>query len=221
MKFLKVQKAIPRNNQILHFFPFVDKRRFIRAKSRIGTRQLDFNAKHPILLHWKYHVVDFFLRNEPKDYSHEGTEHKRSIVQQRFWVIGVRNALFSLKNRCITCRKGRAQTMFPVMAELPIEMMDASTAFENFGIDYFGPFTVKFGRGTEKLVLVVHLSNSTSHTHRDSPKVGNRKLSERNYSVYSSKKQTNKKWSVRTGQTSLDQAESSKSSCRGMKQRQN
>ena len=36
------------------------------------------------------------------------------------------------------------------MAELPTERLDASTAFANVGIDYFGPFTVKIGRRNEK-----------------------------------------------------------------------
>ena len=73
-----------------------------------------------------------------------------NIVQQRFWIFGVRNVLRSIKNKCITCRRGRAQTMTPVMAELPTERLDASTALAN--VDYIGPFTVKIGRrhGHEK-----------------------------------------------------------------------
>ena len=47
-------------------------------------------------------------------------------------------------------RRGRAQTITPVMAELPTERFDASTAFANVGVDYFGPFTVKIGRRNEK-----------------------------------------------------------------------
>ena len=40
--------------------------------------------------------------------------------------------------------------MTPVMAELPTEGLDASTAFANVVVDYFGPFTVKIGRRNEK-----------------------------------------------------------------------
>ena len=36
------------------------------------------------------------------------------------------------------------------MTELPTERLDASTAFANVGVDYFGPFTVKIGRRNEK-----------------------------------------------------------------------
>ena len=66
------------------------------------------------------------------------------------WILGIRSALGSIKNKCVTCRKGRAQTIAPVMADLPEERLDASTAFTNVGVDYFGTFIVKIGRRNEK-----------------------------------------------------------------------
>ena len=82
MKSLKAEKQIPKGSKILQFSPFLDKEELIRAKGRIGKSQLDCNAKHPILLHWKHHAVASFLRNEHKDYQREGTEHVRNIVHQ-------------------------------------------------------------------------------------------------------------------------------------------
>ena len=102
------------------------------------------------LLHWNYHAVELFLRNEHKDNQHEGTEHVRNSVQQKMWILGIRNALRSIKNKCVTCRKGRAQTIAPVMADLPEERLDASTTFTNVGVDYFGAFIVKIGQRNEK-----------------------------------------------------------------------
>ena len=105
MKSLKAEKEIPKVNKILQFSPFLDEEGLIRDKGRIGKSQLDFNAKHPILLHWKHHAVELFLRNEHKDNQHEGTEHVRNIVQQNMWILGIQNALRSIKNKCVTCRK--------------------------------------------------------------------------------------------------------------------
>ena len=150
MKSLRADKEIPKSSKILQFSPFLDEEGLIRAKGRIGKTQLDSDAKHPILLHWKHHAVELFLRNEHKNNQHEGTEHVRNIVQQKMWILVIRNALRSIKNKCATCRKGRAQTIAPVMADLPEERLDASTAFTNVGLDYFGPFIVKIGRRNEK-----------------------------------------------------------------------
>ena len=150
MKFLKAEKEILKNSKILQFSPFIDQQGLIRAQGRVGKSQLQFETKHPILLHWKHLVVELFLQNEHKNSHHEGTEHVRNIVQQKFWILGIRNALRSIKNKCIRCRKGRAQTKAPVMADLPEERLLASTVFSNVGVDYFGPFIVKIGRRNEK-----------------------------------------------------------------------
>ena len=80
MKSLKAEEEVPKGSKILQFFLFVDEEGLIRAKGRIGRSQLDFKANHPILLHWKHHAVELFLRNEHKDNQHEGTEHLRNII---------------------------------------------------------------------------------------------------------------------------------------------
>ena len=69
---------------------------------------------------------------------------------QQFRIIGQRNALGSVKNKFITCRRGKAQTIDPVMAYPHTERLDALTPFAYIRVDYFGPFTVKFGHRNEK-----------------------------------------------------------------------
>ena len=102
------------------------------------------------MLHWKQHAGVLFLRIEHKDNQHEGTEHVGNNVQQKMWILDKRNTLRSIKNRFVTFRKSRAQTIAPVMADLPEKRSDASTAFTNVRVDYFGPFIVKIRRGNEK-----------------------------------------------------------------------
>ena len=145
MKSLKAEKEVLKNSKIIQFSPFIDQQGLIRAQGRIGKSQLNFETKRPILLHWKHHVVELFLQNEPKNSHHDGTEHVRNIVQQKFWILGKRNALRSIKNKCFRCRKGRAQTKAPVMADLPAERFLASTVFSNVGVNNSGPLPVTIG----------------------------------------------------------------------------
>ena len=135
MKSFKAEKENLKNSKTLQFLPFIDQQGLFRAQGRIGRSQLNFETKHPILLHWKHHVVEIFLRNEHKNSHHEGTEHVRNIVQQKFWILGMRNALRSIKNKCIRCQEGRARTKAPVMADLLEERLVASTVFSNVGVD--------------------------------------------------------------------------------------
>ena len=108
MKSLKAEKEIPKGSKTLQFSPSLDKEGLMRAKGRLGKSQLDLNAKQQILQHWKNHAVLLFLRNEHQDNQHKGTEHVRNILQQKMWIVGIRNALRSIKNKCVTCRNGRA-----------------------------------------------------------------------------------------------------------------
>ena len=128
-KSLKVEREIPKGSKILQFSPFIDQRGLIRAKGR--TRKVNWTSTKSIQyfyignsMLWNYSCVTSTRTIPIKE-----TEHVKNIVQQQFCIIGVRNALRSIKNKCITYRKGRAQTMTPVMAELPTERFDAPTAF--------------------------------------------------------------------------------------------
>ena len=90
------------------------------------------------------------LAKRAKRQSTRGHWAGRKIVQQKIWILGIRNALRSIQNNCVTCRKGREQTIAPVTTNPPEERLDASTAFTNVGIDYFVPFIVKVWQWNEK-----------------------------------------------------------------------
>ena len=91
------------------------------------------------------------LRDLHFEHNHEGIEYVRSVIQQKFWIIGLRNALRSVKISCVFCRKIRAQHKTPFMADLPSERLDyQSYPFTNVGVDYFGPFEVKLFRRSMK-----------------------------------------------------------------------
>ena len=85
-----------------------------------------------------------------KRWLHEGVEYVRSIVQQRFWILGLRNALRSVKHDCVQSRK-TTKTMKPQMSNLPAGRVEAMVySFSNCGMDYFGPFQVKHFRKVVK-----------------------------------------------------------------------
>ena len=84
------------------------------------------------------------LRDLHFEHNHEGVEYVRSVIRQKFWIIGLRNALRSIKSSCVFCRKLPAQNKTPLMADLPPERLDyQSYPFTNVGVGYFGPFEVK------------------------------------------------------------------------------
>ena len=94
--------------------------------------------------------MELFLRFQHESKAHEGTEYLRNLIQQQVWIIGIRNALRSIRVKCVRCRKGNVQTMKPMMSDLPEQRLSGNFPFANVGVDYFGPLIVKIGRRFEK-----------------------------------------------------------------------
>ena len=129
--------------------PFFEEDRTIRVKGRLKHSNLDYNAKHPILLTAKHPVVQLLLEKAHQDKLHEGTEYVRNMLQQEYCIIGLTNALRKIKSRCINCRHRNANPIHPPMADLPRERLDEHVfPFAHTEVDYFGPFEIKFRQRT-------------------------------------------------------------------------
>ena len=133
------------------------------SENRLKHSNLEYNAKHPMLLTAKHPIVQILLERAHWDNLHEGTEYVRNNLQQEFWIVGLRNALRKIKSRCVKCRNRNANPIQPQMADLPREQPDK----------YVCPFTSLYGilriqvpmTYHEEMVLPLHLSNNQSSTH--------------------------------------------------------
>ena len=83
----------------------------------------DFDAKHPIILDGRHLFVELFLHHLHALYCHQGSDYVRAQLQQRFFILRIRSLLQSVKSDCFVCRKREAETLTPMMADLPIERL--------------------------------------------------------------------------------------------------
>ena len=147
-------KSLPlsKSSKIVEFSPFIGPNGLLRASGR--TKQLDvasFDMKHPILLDSRHPAVRLYLEQLHETHCHQGVDYLRALVQQQFAIVKLRTALRSIVSKCVTCRKRRAETINPIMSDLPRERLAfKARPFTNTGIDYFGPFYVAVKRSTEK-----------------------------------------------------------------------
>ena len=154
-----------KGGDLAKFSPFFDECGLIRIRGRIKHANLSFQQRPPILLSTKHDMVSVMIRDLHLEHNHEGVEYVRSVIQQKFWILGLRNALRSIKSNCVYCRKLRAQIKFPLMADLPAERLDyQSYPFTHVGMDYFGPFEVT--EIHETMVLFVYMFDHQSSAHR-------------------------------------------------------
>ena len=88
-------------------------------------------------------MVSVMLRDLHLESNHEGVEYVRSLIQQRVWILGLRNALRSTKSSCVYCRNLRVQIKSPFLSDIPADRLNyQSHPFPYIGMDYFGLFDV-------------------------------------------------------------------------------
>ena len=64
--------------------PLIEEDGTIRVKGRLKYSNLDYNAKHPILLTAKQSVVQILLEKAHRDNLHESTDYVRNMLQQKY-----------------------------------------------------------------------------------------------------------------------------------------
>ncbi len=145
------EKPCPSTSRILKLSPELDSHGILRAKARLQKAPVPLNTQQPIILPGNHPAVKLYLETVHKRSQHQGVEYIRSVVQQDFWILGIRSTLRAIKYRCLDCKRYSAKAETPPMADLSAERVAARVfPFTNVGVDYFGPFEVKLLRRSMK-----------------------------------------------------------------------
>lgn len=109
-------------------------------------------AVHPLLIPSKHPTATLLIRHHHKILGHAGQEHVLSILRQKFWILNARALTRKILRQCIPCRKTHEGIMNQMMGDLPkARLTPHEPPFTYTGLDFFGPFHVKRGRGTDKV----------------------------------------------------------------------
>ena len=161
----KKTMSVHSKSKLIGLLPFLDSNGIMRAKGRLRKADVGYQTKHPVILPSQHWAVRLFLENMHKRWHHEGVEYVRSIVQRKFWILGLRNALRSVKQDCVQCKK-MTKTMKPQMSDLPASRVEGMVySFSNCGVDYLGPFQVKHFRKVVKKRICLFTCFSTRAVH--------------------------------------------------------
>ena len=102
-----------------------------------------WNKEKFILLPAKHRLSWLIAEREHIGTGHLAVESTVAIIRSKYWIIGVRKIVKSIIGRCRTCKLKFKMLASQRMSPLPIERIKPSPAFQNVGLDYFGPFEVK------------------------------------------------------------------------------
>ena len=120
MEDLLDDKSVKRSSRIAQFTPFIGPHSLIPSPGRLlRLMEIDFDTKHPIVLDACHTFVKLFLHHIHLKNHHHGIDYLQSKVQEIHAIFKLRSTLRSIKSNCFFCRKLRAATIQPIMADLP------------------------------------------------------------------------------------------------------
>ena len=155
IELLKTNQAIPKDSG-LPFRPFLDKTHLLRVGGRISNSKFSYSKMHPIILHGKHPVTKLIIRSEHLCLLHAGPTLLISL-NQLFHIICLRNTARSITRQCMTCRHHLLKPQDQLLGQLPLERVTPSSVFEKVGIDYAGPFKIKYGHMRKPTVVKAYI----------------------------------------------------------------
>ena len=142
-------KSVNISSSIRNLHPFmVDG--LLLVGGRLRHAGIEAEARNPIILPKKAHVVDLLVRHYHSRAGHSGREHVLSLIREKYWIIKGRMALSRVLSSCYDCKRRLLPPDSRKMSDLPYERVTpGKPPFTFVGVDYFGPFYVKRGRCME------------------------------------------------------------------------
>ncbi|KAI8441772.1 hypothetical protein MSG28_005461 [Choristoneura fumiferana] len=113
---------------------------------RLNKSDLEFFAKHPILLPNNDHVVNLLVDAYHKRFLHAGPNLMLSLLRQRYWILSGRNLVRKRFRLCNHCFKVSPSIDSPLMADLPSCRVTEAKPFIHTGVDYAGPLPILLSR---------------------------------------------------------------------------
>lgn len=136
---------------------FKDEWKILRSKGRIENSETPYSTQNPIYLPPKSHTIFLLVYSLHLCLMHAGPTTTITELRAQFWLPKGRQTVREIVRKfCVACKRISGPlfraTEFPC---LPRERVKETSVFENCGIDYMGPLSVKRNGEIVKVWIVL------------------------------------------------------------------
>ncbi|GFS92644.1 integrase catalytic domain-containing protein [Trichonephila clavipes] len=124
--------------------PFLDENSLLRVGGRLCNADLPFEAKHQIIIPSKHKFTKLLFEHMHKKFFHIGAQGLVHQIRMQFWPINGKGIARKTVHDCIACFRQKPTGVDQLMGNLPSERVTPSAPFLNSGVDFCGPFQIKF-----------------------------------------------------------------------------
>ncbi|GFS70012.1 integrase catalytic domain-containing protein [Trichonephila clavipes] len=141
---LKKGKGISKTSKLKALDPFLDKNSLLRVGGRLCNADLPFEAKHQIIIPSKHKFTKLLFEHMHKKFFHIGAQGLVHQIRMQFWPINGKGIARKTVHDCIACFRQKPTGVDQLMGNLPSERVTPSAPYLNSGVDFCGPFQIKF-----------------------------------------------------------------------------
>ncbi|GFW88895.1 integrase catalytic domain-containing protein [Trichonephila clavipes] len=141
---LKKGKGVSKTSKLRALDPFLDENSLLRVGGRLCNADLSFEAKHQIIIPSKHEFTKLLFEHMHKKFFHIGAQGLVHQIRMQFWPINGKGIARKTVHDCIACFRQKPTGVDQLMGNLPSERVTPSAPFLNSGVDFCGPFQIKF-----------------------------------------------------------------------------
>ncbi|GFU47083.1 integrase catalytic domain-containing protein [Trichonephila clavipes] len=141
---LKKGKGVSKTSKLKALDPFLDENSLLRVGGRLCNADLPFEAKYQIIIPSKHKFTKLLFEHMHKKFFHIGAQGLVHQIIMQFWPINGKGIARKTVHDCIACFRQKPTGVDQLMGNLPSERVTPSAPFLNSGVDFCGPFQIKF-----------------------------------------------------------------------------
>ena len=132
------------------FDMYLDDDKVWRCRGRLHHANVPPSAKHPVMLPRDHHLTRLIVLNPHVRVQHSGTKDTLTEISSRYWIVRGQSLVRMLIWKCVVCRRIEGpHYQIPPPPPLPDYRVREAPPFAATGIDFAGPFYVRYPGGSE------------------------------------------------------------------------
>ncbi|XP_075162763.1 uncharacterized protein LOC142235394 [Haematobia irritans] len=144
---------LPTSSKLLSLNPFIDKEGVIRVGGRLSNAiSLSFNEKHPVILPNESKFSRLLINFIHEITLHGGNQLMLRVLRSEFWIPRAKNLIRNVIRNCRICTICAKKSKEQIMAALPVSRTILDRPFTRTGVDFAGPFDIKYYTGRACLI---------------------------------------------------------------------
>ncbi|GBN39448.1 hypothetical protein AVEN_227952-1 [Araneus ventricosus] len=124
-------KSVPVSSKLKSLDPFLDSNSILRVGGRLKNSNLEYDAKHQIILSNGHKITKLIFEFYHKKCLHAGAQGLLHQVRLRYWPLNGKSTSRMIVHNCAICYKNKQVIADQIMGNLPKERVTPISAFTN------------------------------------------------------------------------------------------